>query len=146
MSAISKLTPVERLDLNRQIEKCYDEKKLTELEIKELCNKAKEILIKEDNVQPVSAPVTICGDVHGQYHDLIELFRVGGNCPDTNYLFMGDYVDRGYHSVECLCLLLSLKIRYPTKIYLTRGNHESREITQVRSTHYINMNIVIWLL
>lgn len=146
MSAIQKLTPVERLDLNRQIEKCYDEKKLTELEIKELCNKAKEILIKEDNVQPVSAPVTICGDVHGQYHDLIELFRVGGNCPDTNYLFMGDYVDRGYHSVECLCLLLSLKIRYPTKIYLTRGNHESREITQVRSTHNINMNIVIWLL
>lgn len=144
MSAIPKLTPVDRLDLNRQIEKCYDEKKLTELEIKELCNKAKEILIKEDNVQPVSAPVTICGDVHGQYHDLIELFCVGGNCPDTNYLFMGDYVDRGNHAVECLCLLLALKIRYPTKIYLTRGNHESREITQVSPLS--NYYLVVWLL
>lgn len=131
MSSIVRLTQSERLDLNHQIEKCYDEKRMTENEIKELCNKAKEIFAKEDNVQTVNAPVTICGDVHGQYHDLLELFKVGGQCPDTNYLFMGDYVDRGFHSIECLCLLLSLKIRYPNRIYLTRGNHESREITQV---------------
>jgi serine/threonine-protein phosphatase 2A catalytic subunit len=96
-----------------------------------LNNKAIEIFSKENNIQPVSAPVTICGDIHGQYHDLLELFKVGGDCPGTNYLFTGDYVDRGYYSVETISLLVCFKIRYPTRIYLTRGNHESRQITQV---------------
>ena len=127
----TRLTQLERFDLDKQIEKVSDEVLLTEPEIKVLVAKAKEVLAKEDNVQPVSAPVTICGDVHGQFHDLLELFTIGGKCPDTNYLFMGDYVDRGYHSIETLCLLLLLKIRYPTRIYLTRGNHESTEITQL---------------
>ena len=127
----TKLSQMERFDLDKQIEKCSDVVLLTEPEIKILVSKAKEVLSKEDNVQAVSAPVTICGDVHGQFHDLLELFKIGGKCPDTNYLFMGDYVDRGYHSIETLCLLLLLKIRYPTSIYLTRGNHESTEITQL---------------
>ena len=87
--------------------------------------------MREENVIKVSAPVTICGDVHGQFHDLLELFRIGGKCPDTNYLFMGDYVDRGYHSIETVTLLISLKVRYPNRIFLTRGNHESRQVTHV---------------
>jgi len=69
-----------------------------------------EILANESNVQELKCPVTVCGDVHGQFHDLMELFKIGGKSPDTNYLFMGDYVDRGYHSVETVTLLVSLKV------------------------------------
>lgn len=61
--------------------------------------------------------------MHGQLHDLIELFTIGGDPPYTNYLFLGDYVDRGYYSVETVCLLLALKVRYPNRITMTRGNH-----------------------
>jgi hypothetical protein len=61
----------------------------------------------------------------------MELFKIGGRIPDTNYLFMGDYVDRGYYSVETVSLLVAYKVRYPNRIYMTRGNHESRQITQV---------------
>lgn len=117
--------------LDKQLELLKDCKPLTELEVKELCEKAKEIISKEQNVQPVRCPVTVCGDIHGQFHDLIELFKIGGNCPDTNYLFMGDYVDRGYYSVESVTLLVALKVRYRDRITILRGNHESRQITQV---------------
>lgn len=146
---------------------------LKESEVKLLCSKAMEILVEESNVQRIDSPVTICGDIHGQFYDLQELFKVGGDCPQTNYLFMGDFVDRGFYSVETFLLLLALKVRrrpptdtsplsrripprprppkpprprgtspdrsdprapqvrYPDRIYLIRGNHESRQITQV---------------
>mmetsp|Transcript_1068 Transcript_1068/g.1731 ORF Transcript_1068/g.1731 Transcript_1068/m.1731 type:complete len:323 (+) Transcript_1068:143-1111(+) len=117
--------------LDASIEQLLQCKPLPESDIKALCEKAKEILSEESNVTPVRAPVTICGDIHGQFADLIELFRIGGNCPDTNYLFMGDYVDRGYHSVESVSLLVALKVRFRDRITILRGNHESRQITQV---------------
>ncbi|KAJ2749968.1 phosphoprotein phosphatase PP4 catalytic subunit, partial [Coemansia nantahalensis] len=118
-------------DLDRQIEQLRRCEIITENEVKELCCKAREIFIEESNVQRVDAPVTICGDIHGQFYDMQELFAVGGECPDTNYLFMGDFVDRGFYSVETFLLLLALKVRYPDRISLLRGNHESRQITQV---------------
>ncbi|CAM9635136.1 unnamed protein product [Chrysoparadoxa australica] len=104
---------------------------MPEADIIELCAKAKEVLQSESNVQPVKCPVTICGDIHGQFYDLLELFRIGGPCPSTNYLFMGDYVDRGYYSLEVVTLLVALKVRFRDRITILRGNHESRQITQV---------------
>ena len=88
-------------------------------------------MLEESNIQPISTPVKVSGDVHGQFYDLEELFRMGGQVPDTNYIFMGDFVDRGYYSLETLTRLLTLKAKYPDKIILIRGNHESRRVTQV---------------
>lgn len=118
-------------DLDEQIARLMKCQPLPEENVKALCEKAKEILVQEINVQPVRCPVTVCGDIHGQFQDLLELFKIGGNSPDTNYLFMGDYVDRGYHSVETVTLLVALKVRYRDRITILRGNHESRQITQV---------------
>mmetsp|Transcript_22388 Transcript_22388/g.42690 ORF Transcript_22388/g.42690 Transcript_22388/m.42690 type:complete len:307 (-) Transcript_22388:642-1562(-) len=119
------------MELDRMIEQLNNCEILSEREVKFLCERAIEILVEESNVQTVAAPVTICGDIHGQFYDLKELFKVGGDCPTVNYLFMGDFVDRGFYSVETFLLLLALKVRYPDRIYLIRGNHESRQITQV---------------
>ena len=118
-------------DLEGWLEKLSIGTPLAETEVKMLCDKAREVLMNESNVQPVQAPVTVCGDIHGQWHDLMELYRIGGSAPDTNYLFMGDYVDRGYYSVETVSLLVCLKVRYPDRVFILRGNHESRQITQV---------------
>ncbi|XP_043828207.1 serine/threonine-protein phosphatase 2A catalytic subunit beta isoform-like [Dromiciops gliroides] len=112
----------------KQLNEC---KYLNENQVQTLCEKAKEILVKESNVHEVSCPVTVCGDVHGQFQDLMEIFLIGGKLPDKNYLFMGDYVDRGLYSVETVTLLVSLKVHYPECITLLRGNHESRDVTQV---------------
>ena len=94
-----------------------------------MCAKAKEILIEESNIVPIRSPVTICGDIHGQFEDLLELFRIGGDLPEINYVFLGDFVDRGRNSIETFLYLLGLKIKYPARITLIRGNHESRRIT-----------------
>ena len=101
---------------------------LSEHDLKILCDKVQELLVEESNVQPVSAPVIVCGDIHGQFYDLLNLFQKGGNLPDNKYLFLGDYVDRGYNSVETLEYLLCLKLKYQGRITLLRGNHESRQI------------------
>lgn len=127
--AVADASSINQLD--GWIETLMQCKQLNEADVQRLCEKAREILQDESNVQPVRCPVTVCGDIHGQFHDLMELFRIGGPNPDTNYLFMGDYVDRGYYSVETVTLLVALKIRYPQRITILRGNHESRQITQV---------------
>ena len=104
---------------------------IPEADVTDLCERAKSILSEEKNVHMVPIPATVVGDIHGQFYDLLELFDVGGHVPSVNYVFMGDFVDRGYYSVETFLLLLALKVRYPKRVTLIRGNHESRQITQV---------------
>ena len=104
---------------------------MSESDLRKLCSLAKAVLIRESNVKAVRAPVTLVGDIHGQFSDLLEIFRVGGPVPSTKYVFMGDYVDRGYYSVETLTLLLILKVLYPDHITLLRGNHECRQISNI---------------
>ena len=118
-------------DLDKVIDTLSNCQLPSENEVKTLCDHARDILVQEENVAILSTPITVCGDIHGQFEDLMELFRIGGDIPETNYIFMGDFVDRGYHSVETFLLLLSLKVKYPEHIVVLRGNHESRQITQV---------------
>ncbi|EPE07684.1 serine threonine-protein phosphatase ppe1 [Ophiostoma piceae UAMH 11346] len=217
----AKLTPGSSLD--EWLEEAKQCHYLPEAVMKQLCEMVKEVLMEESNIQPVSTPVTICGDIHGQFYDLLELFRVAGGMPgetdvqaprtmtavitsedieppteirnprlrrkirgggaggagagagagassegaaggddddgdedtaaddadvshsgnttegassvvqsaETKFVFLGDFVDRGYFSLETFTLLMCLKAKYPDRIVLVRGNHESRQITQV---------------
>ena len=121
----------EQCGLDRWIEQIQRCELLPERDLKHLCEYVTFLLLEESTVQPVPAPATICGDIHGQFRDLLELFRCGGEVPHTRYVFMGDYVDRGYNSVESMILLLLLKARWPQRIFLLRGNHETRQVTQI---------------
>jgi serine/threonine-protein phosphatase PP1 catalytic subunit len=104
---------------------------LSENEIKLLCVRVKPILLSQPMLLELEAPLKICGDVHGQYMDLLRLFEYGGFPPCANYLFLGDYVDRGKQSLETICLLLAYKIQYPENFFLLRGNHESAGINRI---------------
>lgn len=118
-------------DVDRCIEQLKSGEIINENSFKILCRYVSELLMEESNVQPVLSPVTIVGDIHGQFFDLLNMFEnVGQWPPNTSYIFLGDFVDRGHHSVETLSLLLCLKLKFPGHITLLRGNHESRQITQ----------------
>jgi len=128
---------------------------LQEYEIKYLCTKAREIFISQPILLELEAPIKICGvyflfsilmmsrfdgcsasrfllgDIHGQYYDLLRLFEYGGFPPEANYLFLGDYVDRGKQSLETICLLLAYKIKYPENFFILRGNHECASINRI---------------
>lgn len=121
---IKKLLSVKNTRFNKQL-------LLREQEILWLCENAKNIFMKQPMLLKVSAPIKICGDIHGQYKDLLNLFDFGGYPPDVNYLFLGDYVDRGKQSLETICLLFAYKIKYPSMMHLLRGNHESASINKI---------------
>ncbi|EAN32633.1 Serine/threonine-protein phosphatase PP1-beta [Theileria parva strain Muguga] len=104
---------------------------LSEEEIKGLCHKSREIFLSQSILLELEAPIKICGDIHGQYYDLLRLFEYGGFPPAANYLFLGDYVDRGKQSLETICLLLAYKIKYPENFFLLRGNHECASINRI---------------
>jgi protein phosphatase len=108
----------------------------TEL-IQKLCEEVEEVIKKQPILLRVQAPIKIFGDIHGQYKDLMKFFDLygcptnkinGGDIDSNDYLFLGDYVDRGTHSLETLCLLFALKCKYPDRIHMIRGNHEDKYI------------------
>ncbi|GAV49149.1 hypothetical protein ZYGR_0N05550 [Zygosaccharomyces rouxii] len=100
-------------------------------EIAQICHLAREIFLSQPSLLELSPPVKIVGDVHGQYADLLRLFTKCGFPPAANYLFLGDYVDRGKQSLETILLLLCYKIKYPENFFLLRGNHECANVTRV---------------
>lgn len=103
-------------------------------EICELCDNAESLFRKEKTVLELKAPIKIFGDLHGQFGDMMRLFEeygtpsTAGDITYIDYLFLGDYVDRGSHSLETIALLLALKIEYPEHVHLIRGNHEAADI------------------
>ncbi|CAD8044813.1 unnamed protein product [Paramecium primaurelia] len=127
------------IDVDKIIEKLLESKgakqgkavNLTENEIRSLCVKSREIFLNQPMLLELEAPIKICGDIHGQYTDLLRLFEYGGFPPEANYLFLGDYVDRGRQSLETICLLLAYKIKYPENFFLLRGNHECSQINRI---------------
>ena len=104
---------------------------LSENEVRLLCSKSREIFLSQPIFLELEAPIKIVGDIHGQYFDLLRLFEYGGFPPEANYLFLGDYVDRGKQSLETICLLLSYKIKYPENFFILRGNHECASINRI---------------
>ena len=132
---IKKLYPFENKPMSQrlkdeQIKLVSESNLLSEEELKYLCIKSMEIFMQESSFLELTAPIIICGDIHGQYRDLIRLFDFGGTPEKKQYLFLGDYVDRGKNSIECISLLLAYKIKFPKNIYLLRGNHESEMINR----------------
>eukprot|EP01123_Difflugia_compressa_P013861 TRINITY_DN670_c0_g1_i1.p1 TRINITY_DN670_c0_g1~~TRINITY_DN670_c0_g1_i1.p1 ORF type:complete len:300 (-),score=60.01 TRINITY_DN670_c0_g1_i1:218-1117(-) len=100
-------------------------------EVRYLIEKSREIFISQPVLLDLEAPLKIVGDIHGQYYDLLRLFEYGGFPPEANYLFLGDYVDRGPNGMETICLLLAYKIKYPENFFMLRGNHECSSINRI---------------
>jgi len=104
---------------------------LPEADIRDLCLEGREIFIDQPSLLELEAPIKIVGDIHGQYYDLLRLFEFGKFPPEANYLFLGDYVDRGKQSLETICLLLAFKVKYPLNFFILRGNHECASINRI---------------
>jgi len=100
-------------------------------EVTHVIEQSTSIILAQPSLLELEAPIQICGDIHGQFHDLLRLFEHCGFPPDANYLFLGDYVDRGKNGLECIILLLAYKVKYPENFFLLRGNHECASINRI---------------
>lgn len=116
-------------DLDALCDHLHREGRLHIPDLIELVRRVGDVMRREPNLLRLADPITVCGDVHGQFYDLLRLFEVGGSPAETQYLFLGDYVDRGCFSTECVIYLYALKLTFPTRFFLLRGNHECRQLT-----------------
>ena len=105
--------------------------KYKDSEISWLCAAVRQVFLQEKSVIYLDPPIHVCGDLHGQFNDLLRVFQLVGTPPNATFLFLGDYIDRGPQSVEVINLLFALKLRYPKHIFLLRGNHECSEMAQM---------------
>ncbi|XP_020800536.1 serine/threonine-protein phosphatase PP-Y [Drosophila serrata] len=122
------------LELDRLIKELISQKDdctCNEVSIQRLIQQARDVISKQPMLLELDSPVNIVGDIHGQFTDLLRIFKACGFPPKTNYLFLGDYVDRGKQSLETICLLFAYKIRYPENFFLLRGNHECASINRI---------------
>merc|ERR1712032_672780 len=104
---------------------------IAERQIELLCHNVRSIFADQPMMLEVDAPMKVAGDIHGQYYDLLRWFEYGGPPKDMNYLFLGDYVDRGKNSIECVSLLFAYKKKYPENFFILRGNHECSSINRL---------------
>ena len=119
------------VDVDALLHNIYQHQRLpTHIEIIQLTDMVRDIFFTEANLLSLALPIVVIGDIHGQLFDLFEIFKIAGEVPRSTYLFLGDYVDRGTHSLEVIIYLFLLKIKYPKSIYLLRGNHEDEKICQ----------------
>lgn len=118
------------MDLDKILSLIKEGKQIPEKDLTQLLNKLLEVLYNEPTTLNLSLPITICGDVHGQLYDVFELFSVSGGIEKNYYLFLGDYVDRGFFSAETFIYIAALKIKYPERVHMLRGNHECRLVNQ----------------
>ncbi|SCU97034.1 LADA_0H04060g1_1 [Lachancea dasiensis] len=131
----------EYVDIDDVIEKLLDigstryyrakEFPLSSWKVQLICARARELFLEQPSLLRLQAPIKIVGDVHGQFTDLMRILRLSGVPPDTSYLFLGDYVDRGKQSLETMLLLLCYKIKFPDRFFMLRGNHESANVTKM---------------
>jgi serine/threonine-protein phosphatase PP1 catalytic subunit len=134
------LNDVSDIDLDDMISRLLDAGYTTKVtkavclknaEITAVCTAVREVLLSQPALIELNAPVKIVGDIHGQYNDLIRLFEMCGFPPTSNFLFLGDYVDRGKQSLETILLLFCYKLKYPENFFILRGNHECANVTRV---------------
>jgi serine/threonine-protein phosphatase PP1 catalytic subunit len=129
---------------------------VTEQELLWLVVQVKAILIEQPTLLRVDAPAVICGDIHGQFLDLLRVFEIGGSPAAVPYVFLGDYVDRGPNSIEVIAYLFSMKVKFPERMCLLRGNHETAEqadadffnefkARQIETTWYAMIDVFRWL-
>ena len=139
-TSVSKPSRVSAVDVNDLIQRLIsvglsasNSKRLclTNSEIIGVCRAARGIFLSQPTLLELGTPVKVVGDIHGQFGDLMRIFQLCGMPPTANYLFLGDYVDRGKQSIETFLLLLCFKIRYPENVFLLRGNHECASVTKV---------------